>query len=55
MVPGTLLVMTDFDDMGVPPQVVIAMQSMHLARQPVLVRCRYAVVRTPDGWFVIQI
>jgi BlaR1 peptidase M56 len=54
-IAGTLLVMTDFDDMGVPPQVVMAVQSMHQARRPMLVRCTYAVVRTPDGWLVIQI
>jgi BlaR1 peptidase M56 len=54
-IAGTLLVMTDFDDMGVPPQVVIAVQNMHKARRPLLVRCTYAVVRTPDGWLVIQI
>jgi BlaR1 peptidase M56 len=54
-IAGTLLVLTDFDDMGVPPQVVIAVQSMHPARRPVLVRCTFAVVRTPDGWLVIQI
>jgi hypothetical protein len=54
-IAGTLLVMTDFDDMGMPPQVVIAVQNMHKARRPVVVRCTYAVVRTPDGWLVIQI
>jgi beta-lactamase regulating signal transducer with metallopeptidase domain len=53
---GTLLVMTDFDDLGVPPQVVMAMQqtSRH-ARRPVVVRCTFAVVQTPDGWLVIKI
>jgi beta-lactamase regulating signal transducer with metallopeptidase domain len=55
-VTGTLLVMTEFDDMGVPPQVVMAMQqtSRH-ARRPVVVRCTFAVVQTPDGWLVIKI
>ena len=55
-VAGALLVMTEFDDMGVPPQVVLAMQqtSPH-ARQPIVVRCTFAVVQTPDGWLVIKI
>jgi hypothetical protein len=46
--------LTDFD-MEVPPQVVLAMQTTHHVRRPVLVRCTYAIVRTPDGWLVIQI
>ncbi len=54
-IAGTLLLMTDFDDMGVPPQVVFAVQNMHKSRRPMVVRCTYAVVRTPDGWLVIKI
>jgi hypothetical protein len=55
-VTGALLMLTDFDDLGVPPQVVRAMQTQQRhARRPVVVLCRYAVVQTPDGWFVIKI
>jgi hypothetical protein len=55
-VTGTLLLMTEFDDLGVPPQVVLAMQqTSHHARRPVVVRCTFAVVQTPDGWLVIKI
>ncbi|UWZ84798.1 M56 family metallopeptidase [Occallatibacter riparius] len=55
-VAGTLLVMTDFDDLGVPPQVVMAMQQTgRHTRRPVVVRCTFAVLQTPDGWLVIKI
>lgn len=52
----TLLVMTSWDDdMAIPPQVVIAVARARQAQPPVLVRTAFAVVRTPDGWLVIQI
>jgi beta-lactamase regulating signal transducer with metallopeptidase domain len=52
----TLLVMTDWDDdMAVPPQVVFAVMRARQLQHPVLVRTAFAVVRTPDGWLVIQI
>jgi hypothetical protein len=52
---NTLLVMTDFNDPAVPPRAVMAMLTTHHMRRPILVRCAFAVVRTPDGWLVIQI
>lgn len=53
---GTLLVMTDWNDM-LPPRVVIAVDraTSQTQQQPVTIRAAYAVVRTPDGWLVIQI
>jgi hypothetical protein len=54
-VTDTILLMTGFDDLGLPPQVVRALQTTHRVRRPVVVLCTYAVVRTPEGWFVIQI
>ncbi|HKF46444.1 MAG TPA: M56 family metallopeptidase [Terracidiphilus sp.] len=69
---GALLVMADWSDIGLPPQVVIAFEPVwrpiepqqiqqgakHAARQPApatIIRTAFAVVRTPDGWLVIQI
>jgi BlaR1 peptidase M56 len=53
-VEQALLLMTDFDP-AFPPRVVLAMQTQHHMRRPVMVRCAYAVIRTPEGWLVIQI
>jgi beta-lactamase regulating signal transducer with metallopeptidase domain len=54
VVDGTLLVLTGFNDLAVPPRVVFAMQTSHHVLRPILVRCAF-VVRTPEGWLVIQI
>jgi beta-lactamase regulating signal transducer with metallopeptidase domain len=59
-VEEALLVMTAFDDSGfgelaVARRLVMAMQNEHHMRRPVIVRCAYAIVRTPEGWLVIQI
>jgi beta-lactamase regulating signal transducer with metallopeptidase domain len=52
---GTLLVMTDWNDLAIARRVMIAMQRAQQAQPTVTVRYAYAVVQTPDGWLVIQI
>jgi beta-lactamase regulating signal transducer with metallopeptidase domain len=52
---GTLLVMTGWNDMAFPPQVFIAVSRAQQTQSTMVVRTAFAVVRTPQGWLVIQI
>jgi beta-lactamase regulating signal transducer with metallopeptidase domain len=54
-VTRTVLVMTDWDDLSLPPQVVIAVTRARGTQTAPVVRLAYALVRTPDGWLVIKI
>jgi Zn-dependent protease with chaperone function len=59
---GTLLVMTEWTEVGAPSQFVVAFEATPevtsgggAKQSPAAVHATYAVVRTPVGWLVIQI
>jgi beta-lactamase regulating signal transducer with metallopeptidase domain len=54
-VTRNVVVVAEWNDTPMPPQLVMALARMQQLQPTATVRCTFAVVRTPDGWLVIKI